>query len=178
MGIVSFLALILFSLIGYSAGASIKSGKSIELKPQLIDLIFVAIIWVGAIYSRASFSVNKWLMILLWLILGIAVGYLVVWPRKLSKRKIPTMQKEQEASSKIIKKLWNGWKDFSKKMGSFQSRIILSFFYFIFVSPIALMIKTLSDPLKIKHKNIEFTNTHWLSKRVGNLNKEEYRRQF
>ena len=63
MGIVSLLVLILLSLAGYSAGASIRSGKSMELKPQLIDFIFLAVIWIGAIYSRTTFSINRWLMI-------------------------------------------------------------------------------------------------------------------
>jgi hypothetical protein len=178
MGILSFLALILLSLSGYSIGASIKSGRSIELKPQMIDLIFVALIWTGAIYSRSFFGINKWLLILLWFMLGIIVGYLAVWPRKLSSRRIPTVHKKQYSSSKITKKLWNSWQEFSIKIGSYQSRVILSFFYFIFVSPFALLVKIFSDPLKIKPGKLEFTKTHWLSKKVVNLSKEQYRRHF
>jgi hypothetical protein len=178
MGLVSFLALVLLSLAGYSAGASLKSKRSAELKPQLIDMILIAFIWIGAIYSRAHSSLNKWLMILLWLILGMAAGYLALWARMVSKRKMPAVQKELQTSPKIRKKIWNIWKDLSKKMGGFQSRIILSLFYFVFVSPIALLVRAFSDPLKIKPGKTESINTYWLPRRAANPSKEQSRRQF
>jgi len=69
METISFIVLILLSLVGYSAGAVGKAGKFVELKPRVIDLILVVLIWIGAIYSRVTFDLNKWLLILMWIIL-------------------------------------------------------------------------------------------------------------
>ena len=50
------------------------------------------------------------------------------------------------------KKIWEGWKKVAKKIGDFNSRVILTIFYFIFITPISIPIK-LKDPLGIKNKN-------------------------
>lgn len=47
MELISFIALILLSLVGYCAGAVSKAGKYVELKPQIIDLMLVTVIWPG-----------------------------------------------------------------------------------------------------------------------------------
>jgi hypothetical protein len=52
------MALILLSLLAYSGGVVGKAGRSSDLKPQVINLSLVLIIWVGAIYSRLALE-NK-----------------------------------------------------------------------------------------------------------------------
>jgi hypothetical protein len=175
METLSFIVLILLSLVGYSAGAVSKAGKFAALKPQIIDLILVVIIWIGAITSRVIFGLNKWLLILIWVILGFIIGILAVWPRRLSEEKAPSTKRLKGTSKNPLKKLWSSWKSFSKRMGSFQTRIIFSFFYFIFVTPFALGVKIFSDPLKIKHKS---SKSHWLPKKEIKYDLEQYRRQF
>jgi hypothetical protein len=175
METLSFIVLILLSLVGYSGGAVGKAGKFVDLKPQIVDLILVVIIWAGAIYSRINFNLNKWLMILIWVIFSIIIGILAVWPRRLSEEKAPRTKKLKRTSNNPLKKLWLSWENFSKRMGSFQSRIILSLFYFIFVTPFALGVKIFSDPLNIKHQS---SKSHWLSKKEIKYDLEQYRRQF
>lgn len=51
----------------------------------------------------------------------------------------------------MIRKIWEGWKKIAKKIGEFNSRLILTVFYFIFITPISIPIK-LKDPLGIKNK--------------------------
>ncbi len=171
----SFIVLILLSLVGYSGGAVGKAGKFAYLKPQIIDLILVVIIWIGAITSRVIFGLNKWLLILIWVVIGIIIGILAVWPRRLSEEKLPSTKRLKRTSKNPIKKLWQSWKNFSKRMGSFQSRIMLSLFFFIFVTPFALGVKIFSDPLKIKHQS---SKSHWLPKKEIKYDLEQYRRQF
>jgi hypothetical protein len=175
METLSFIVLILLSLVGYSAGAVGKAGKFADLKPLIIDLILVVIIWIGAITSRVIFGLNKWFLILIWLFLGIIIGILAVWLRRLSKEELPSNKRPKYTSKNPIKKLWLRWENFSKRMGSFQSRIILSLFYFIFVTPFALGLKIFSDPLKIKNKS---SKSHWLSRKETKYDFEQYRRQF
>ena len=175
METLSFIVLILLSLVGYSGGAVGKAGKLVDLKPQIVDLILVVTIWAGAIYSRINFNLNKWLIILIWVIFSIIIGILAVWPRRLSEEKAPSSKRLKGTSKNPIKKLWLSWENFSKRMGSFQSRIILSLFYFIFVTPFALGVRIFSDPLNIKHHS---SKSHWLPKKEIKYDLEQYRRQF
>ncbi len=175
METLSFIVLILLSLVGYSGGASAKAGKLTDLKPQLIDLILILLIWVGAIYTRITFDLNKWLLILVWVILSIIIGILAILFRKLSKEQSSNNKGPEKLSKNPLKKLWQSWKNFSKRMGSFQSRIMFSLFYFIFVTPFALGVRIFSDPLNIKHHS---SKSHWLSKKEIKYDLEQYRRQF
>jgi len=175
MKTLSFIVLILLSLVGYSGGAVGKAGKFADLKPQIIDLILVVIIWAGAIYSRISFDLYKWFLILIWVILSIIIGVLAISFRKLPEKKCPSNREPTRTPTNLFKKLWPSWKEFSKRMGNFQSRIILSIFFFIFVSPFALAVKVFSDPLNIKHQS---STSHWLPKREIKNDLEQYRRQF
>ena len=180
MEIISFIALILLSLVGYSIGAVAKAGKSAELKPQLIDLVLLLAIWAGGIYSTLTFNLNKWLMVLIWLALSIIVGILAVTPRKLPKemasQKVSLVNKNPKKSSKNpFRRLWNQWQDFFTRVGSFQTRIGLAFFFFIVVTPIALVAKKASDPLGLKYRD---NKSHWLAKPETDGDLEQSRRQF
>jgi len=171
----SFIALILLSLVGYSVGAVGKAGKFVELKPQIIDLILVVLIWAGVIYSRINLNLNKWILIIIWIILGIITGMLAMLPRNLSEAKLPNNRVLKRASKNLHVKLLQNCKNFSNRIGSFQSRIIISLFFFTFVSPFALALKIFSDPLKIKHQRRE---SHWLPKKEINADLDQFRRQF
>jgi hypothetical protein len=48
------------------------------------------------------------------------------------------------------KRLWQAFKAFSRKVGNFQARIILTVFYGILVLPFGLAARLFSDPLRIK----------------------------
>jgi len=178
MEVISFIVLILLSLTGYSAGATGKAGKFADLKPQIVDLTIVLLIWAGAIYSRITFDLKKWFLILIWVILSIIVGILAILFRKLPEKKISNISnkgKSKKVQSNILNNLEQSWKNFSTRIGSFQSRIILSLFFFFFVSPFALAVKMFSDPLKIKHQS---SKSHWLPKREIKIDQEQYKTQF
>ena len=180
MEIVSFVVLILLSLVAYCAGAAGKAGKSTVLKPRVVDLILVLAIWTAAICSRLTLDLNKWLLILVWVILGSLVGILATWPRESSQE---TASGEEgvidkgprETSRNLLKKLWARWQDFWNRVGSFQSRIVLSLLFFILVSPFALGVKAFSDPLRIKHQSNE---SHWLARMESEVDLEQFKGQF
>lgn len=171
----SFLVLILLSLVGYSAGAVGKAGKVVDLKPQIFDLFIITFIWTAAVYSRLTMDLNKWLLILIWLMISSFVGMLTFWIRRLSKEKISDSDESNERPSNLIKRLWQRWEDFSKRMGSFQSRIILSLFFFIFITPFGLGVRIFSDPLNIKWG---VRKSYWLTKKSIKVDEEQLRRQF
>ena len=175
METISFLALILLCLVGYSAGAVAKAGKSVELKPQIVDLVLVSAIWAGAIYCRVGLDFNRWLVILAWLVLSSVVGILAIWPRKLREESVSSSKALEGTPSSLVKRLWRSWANFSSRMGSFHSRIVLSLFFFTVVTPFALAVRFLSDPLGIKHRN---EMTHWLPRTGTDVDLEQFRRQF
>lgn len=174
METISFIVLVLLSLVGYSAGAVGKAGKSVELKPQIIDLVLISVIWAGAISSRMVLDLNKWLVILVWVVLSSLVGILAVWLRRLPEARVSSNKGPRETSRNLINKLWQSWGDFSKRIGNFQSRIVLSLFFFILVLPFALPVKMFSDPLRIRYQG---TESHWLPKTKTEVDLEHFRRQ-
>ena len=46
--------------------------------------------------------------------------------------------------------LWSRWKVLARKVGTFQSRMLLSMFYFLVIPPFVAIIKIFSDPLGFK----------------------------
>jgi hypothetical protein len=175
MEILSFVALILLSLVGYSGGVVGNAGKSVEIKPQIVDLFLLLILWTTGITSKLTFPVNKWLLILLWIVLAILVGFCRAFFRKKTMDISPRLEKPDDIRSGLIGKLWTRWKHFGYRMGSFQSRVLLSFFFFIIVSPFALAVKWFSDPLRIKRQK---QDTHWNIRREEKPDIELFRRQF
>jgi hypothetical protein len=49
----------------------------------------------------------------------------------------------------LLRRLWHGWKRFGKKVGDFQARLLLTFFYFVIMSPFALCMRA-ADPLALR----------------------------
>jgi hypothetical protein len=173
MEILSFIALILLSLVGYSAGAVIIAGNASSLKSHLLDLGFIVLIWGGAIYSRIFTDLNKWILVLCWLILGIGLGMLSVFLLKHFKKL--DIEEKKEDEFQVKGNLWKKWKNFSLRMGSFQSRIVLSLFFLVFVFPFALITKIFINPLRLNEK--KFTS-YWDSKKEISRNIDDFRRQF
>ena len=49
----------------------------------------------------------------------------------------------------IINNVWFRWKILAHRIGDFQSRLILSVFYYVFFMPFAMGVKLFSDPLRL-----------------------------
>jgi phosphoglycerol transferase MdoB-like AlkP superfamily enzyme len=175
MEILNFVALILLSLVGYSGGVVGKAGKFVEIKPQVVDLFMLLFLWTAAIYTKSIFELNKWLLVLLWIVLAILLGLFRAFFRKKTKESISPLDKPDNLPSGLAQRLWRKWERFGHRMGSFQSRALLSFFFFIIVSPFALAVKWFSDPLRIKRQSQE---THWHIRKEEKPDIGQYRRQY
>jgi hypothetical protein len=168
METLSYIILVLLTLVGYSAGVAKRAGKREVLEPQLWDLAVILVIWTAAIFARATLGWNRWLFFLLGVAVGFVAGYLAYWPRVLKEPPFSSEDRERKG-------LWPMWKAFSKRMGGFQSRVFLSWIYFLFVAPFALAVKFFSDPLGLKKR---VRATHWTEKKEASMELDEYRRQF
>jgi len=176
MEFLSYLVLILLSLVGYSGGVVGKAGKTVELKPSILDLTFVLVLWAGAIYSRISLDFNKWLMVLIWVVIGSLAGIITVWIRRRGPvEKTPTKTTDKGLDKSIYKRLLARWAGFSRRLGSFQSRVLLSMVYFLVVSPFAIGVRLLGDPLKIK---LKISSSYWDTREQINQDMDSYRRQY
>ena len=180
MEALSLTALIALSLVGYSAGAVSKAGRSAQLKPQIIDLVLIAVIWAGVVYLWASFEPYRWLMILPCAFLSMIAGILAVLPRKLPRETVTTgkvlgMEKREVTPGNLLQRLWRAWQDYFSVVGSFQSRIFLSLFFFIVVTPFALPAKAFSEPLRLKHRRHQ---SHWLPRTASKVDLEQSGKQY
>jgi len=177
METLSYLVLILLSLAGYSAGVTKRTGKEKDTEPQILDIFIVLLIWTTAVFSRITFDLNRWIFFLFGVCGGFIIGFTVQWLRMLKDgfppdKKKPSLEKEKRPAWKT---LWEKWKEFSKRMGGFQSRMLLSFIFFILIAPFALIVKIFSDPLNLKTQK---EKTHWQEKQPSSLSLDDHKRQF
>lgn len=175
MEVISYVIVILLSLVGYAIGAVGKAGKSVELKPQIIDLLLILFIWAAAISSKIILDPNRWLLVLVFIIISSLTGMLAVWPRKLSRQETASYEAPKHVPENTFKRLWQRWKDFSIILGAFQTRMIFSLCFFILVSPVALAVKTMHDPLSLKFRKNE---SYWLPKSKTTPSLGQFRKQF
>lgn len=74
----------------------------------------------------------------------------------------------------LLSKLWHGWKIIARRIGYFQTRLILSLIYFVIVGPVALILRLLSDPLAIGKKDLR---TRWQARLYPTLSLKQASRQ-
>ena len=74
----------------------------------------------------------------------------------------------------ILKKIWSKWKIIAHRIGVFQSRVILTIFYFILLLPVGIIFSLFKDGLNIKSEK----KSTWLLKRKQSQTLEEMEEQF
>lgn len=75
---------------------------------------------------------------------------------------------------KILQRIWERWKIIAHHIGVFQSRVILTLFYFILLLPIGIIFGFFKDALGIKAKYA----TTWRNKEKQSVAMEEMKEQF
>lgn len=69
-------------------------------------------------------------------------------PAPVVREAAPAVRPETEGRTRaLLRRLWQGWLSVARKIGAFQSRVILTVFYFVFLGPFALAVRLFSDPL-------------------------------
>jgi hypothetical protein len=169
---VSRLALILLTQVGYSGGA-VVAGKDRQVFPDLLDLISVSALWAVALIARAA--LGKWLTLFTWLFVGLTIGASLTglrrerYPYRKPKASV-TMQ-----STGRLRRWWKRWKIFATETGNYQSRMLLAFFYFVFVTPFGISIRLFGDPLRLRQFS---SGSFWIERQALNEGIERAREQF
>jgi len=57
----------------------------------------------------------------------------------------------------LFGRIWQGWRRGVAVVGAFQSRVLLSLFYWVVLTPYALLTRYLGDPLRLRRPK-EATN--------------------
>ncbi len=73
----------------------------------------------------------------------------------------------------IRRAAWNGWKAVAHEIGDFQSRLLLTTFYFTIFAPFALVTRLLGDPLHLRRP----AGTAWRDRQATANGIEDARRQ-
>jgi hypothetical protein len=178
MEFISGLALVLLALVGYSSGAVIGARGRTPV-PGILDLVVVVCIWIVALTTR--YLLGKWLAIAIWLVAGLVIAALLAVARLKQYAKTKSSGRAKGSGQGPLAKVWESWKGFSRRMGNYQSRVLMALLYFTVVLPFGLGVTLLGDPLKIKHSGSwsDVTLTNWRPKHAPiTPSLEEAGRQF
>ncbi|MCS6842711.1 MAG: hypothetical protein NZ528_00065 [Caldilineales bacterium] len=74
----------------------------------------------------------------------------------------------------MLRNLWHRWLGFAQKIGTFQSRVLLTLFYFLVVTPFGLAVRLFSDPLDRKRRPAQ---SAWKSRATRDVDLTAARRQ-
>lgn len=70
-------------------------------------------------------------------------------------------------------KLWEGWKAVARRIGEFQSRVLLTILYLILIGPVAVLLRPFSDPLRRRAR----AGSYWLPRSGALTSLDQARRQ-
>lgn len=160
MNFINKIFAVILIIFSYSCGRVIFRHKE-KILPGLVDLIIATILWSLALLVFSDFS--PFLLGGAGLIIGFLLSFI------LTKDSIP-YESEFETMKKgsLVKKLWETWKNFAFRLGNFQARIILGYFYFTILVPFGVFQRFRFDPLNTRLKNKQ---TLWFDykKEPGNI---------
>lgn len=64
----------------------------------------------------------------------------------------------------MLRKLGSHWLVLARKIGQFQSRIMLTVFYFVFVTPFGLGVRLFADPLHVRRRSLDGAQSGWVAR--------------
>lgn len=150
MHFLAALAMLLLSLVGYSLGVVLISGKAGVRKPHALDLVLVVLMWAGILYSRSQVSFSKWVLFAAWVAAGLLLGLAVTATKGYSQAERMSIVEPLHEKKPSEFKRGKAFREFSAKIGTFQSQVLLGLLFLIVFAPVALAVRFFSDPLKIK----------------------------
>jgi hypothetical protein len=171
MSVLGLIALVMLTLLGYSGG-TVLAGREKKKPLDLTELGMAVLLLAAACWTGSM--LGKWKAIPICMILSGFVSMLMVKMRGGRVVKKQSAGTEFKAKSGTLR-IWNWWKSFSADMGNFQGRLLLAFFYFMAVTPFALVLKLSGNPLK---KQSKASSTFWIKRDPASHQMDNAREQF
>ena len=174
MRFLASLAVLLLSLVGYSLGVVLKSGKAGVRKPVTLDVLLVLLMWAGIIYTRSQVEFSKWILFGIWVVAGFLLGWVVTALKGSAAGGQGSAVEPVHIKKHGEYKRWKAFREFSTKVGAFQSQILLGMIFLVVFLPVGLAVRLFSDPLKIKGPG---RDSHWAEKAKVAPDLELFKRQ-
>lgn len=77
----------------------------------------------------------------------------------------------------VLKRIWEWWKPIGLAIGRFQTKVIISIFYFLIISPFGLIMRLFGwDPLRVRKSKVK-AGTNWQDVKQPEPDLESLRRQ-
>ena len=172
MSFLSGIALLLLTMVGYAAGAASVSGKR-QPVPFLLDLPLLCALWAGAFVLKSELGLGRWPAIGAGFGIAFAVSVAVTLLRRSA---LPPSARQRPPAAFPVPNAWRrllaSWRRFSRRMGNYQGRLILAFFYFTVVLPFGLLVSLLADPLCLRRK------PEWHRRPAGPVDVDQAKLQF
>ena len=148
---------ILLTLVGYSAG-SVLGRPDREVVPELSDLLVVVALWTAALVFHDALGI--WLSLFAWLLISGLLSASITAIRPSSgkgKRRQGTVVDSEQAGR--LRGWWLGWKRFAARLGNYQGRMFMAFFYFLVVTPFGLLARVFLVP-----RRPQSSRTFWIER--------------
>lgn len=127
---------VLLALAGYSGGSVLAAGSR-RIAPGPGDLVAVAALWAAVLLWGPE---GRWPAAAAALVAGAALGAAAAALRRGEAGPDAAPGDAEEGAGRRA-----AWKRFAARMGSFQGRMLMGFFYFGVLPPFALLARLLGD---------------------------------
>ncbi|HOA04517.1 MAG TPA: hypothetical protein PLV86_01860 [Candidatus Fermentibacter daniensis] len=135
---------ILLGLAGWSAGAAAWAGGRRLPVPDAVDLIGIPILWSVLLFAP-GYDPGHLAAAGVALLSGFLCGSASC---ALFRSKYPAARVEPAEAAGPARRAWAAWKRFAHRMGGFQGRVLLGFFYFTVFAPFGILLRLAGDPLR------------------------------
>lgn len=172
MELLNAVALVLLTLFGYSCGRVLFTAQR-GLNPGVFDIVLSIALSITAVWARGF--LGRWAALGLFILIGLIVGVIITL---LQLSSLPQAKKSAAATDHpgtLFGKIRKSLSLYFARVGNFQSRILLSWFYFIILMPFGIIVRLTSDPLAIK---AEAHESYWKSVTEKSDSLESARRQY
>ncbi len=160
---------ILLALAGWSAGAAAWSGRRLPV-PHATDLAGIPVLWCALLFTP-GFDPGHLVAAGAALLSGFLCGSASCM---LFRSKYPAARREPVEESGPARRAWPAWKRFARRMGGFQGRVLLGFFYFTVFAPFAVLLRLAGDPLGRRAG----AETCWVPRPLSSRTEDECLRQY
>jgi hypothetical protein len=158
---------VLLALVGYSCGSVLAAGVR-RIVPGPGDLAAVAALWAALLLGVAE--PGRWPAAAAGLLAGAALGAAGAALRRggAGPHAASGGAEDEEGSG-----AWAAWKRFAARMGSFQGRMLMGFFYFVVLPPFALLARARGEG-----RPDDAAATFWQPRPAGSAELRRARDQF
>ena len=169
-----FFVIMAFYSIGTVAGSGSKSVLPGRVPfPTLLDLAIIFLAWLAAVLAYRE-GYRTAVAAVIGVGIGLSAGFVLYRLLKRPADQKPKFENPASATRQSDARTQPRWRLFLRQVGAFQSRLMLTGFYFTAIMPFGILVGGLGDPLGLK---VPRSETFWKRREDDIQNLEGARRQ-